>query len=168
MIKIFTKGADDINDPNTFKEAPFSVLTQLNKLPSETKRQIQELTVPDDVLQTCKNVSELIYLKCMGNSRRCHDKDRSGLYCHMLSLKLALVNHSCVPNVTQGFRRSEDAFNVEVKAIQDILRGEEVTVSYLDEEFISEFGLNRENRREKLKSSLGFDCNCSFCTERPD
>ena len=73
------------------------------------------------------------------------------MHCHMLSLNLALVNHSCLPNVTLDAKKLNDEYKVELKAIKDILRGEEVAVSYLNEDFISNFGLNRENRREKLK-----------------
>ena len=112
-----------------------------------------------------ENAFILTYLKFMGNSRTCQG---SGLYCHFLTLNNALVNHSCVPNVTQSAKKSDDAFKVEVRAIKDISRGEEVTVSYLNPDFIANFGLNRQKRREKLKSALSFDCNCSFCTELPD
>ena len=167
VIKIFTKRANDINDFNTFEENIGSVLEQLNKLPSEAIRQFQELRVPDGMLGQ-ENAFILTYLKFIANSRTRYANDGSELHCHMLSLNNALVNHSCVPNVTMGAEKLSDEHKVELRAIKDISRGEEVTVSYLNEDFISNFGLNRENRREKLKSALGFDCNCSFCTERPD
>ena len=170
VIKIFTKRADDINDFYTFEENIGPVLEQLNKLPSEAIRQCSQLTIPEDILgfESDCEFARSVYLKCMGNWRTCRALDGSGLYCHILSLNFALVNHSCVPNVAMGAKKLNDECKVEVRAIKDISRGEEVTVSYLNDDYISEFGLNRQKRREKLKKALFFDCNCSFCSENPD
>ena len=49
VIKVFTKTEESINDV-TFKEHIEPVLEQLSKLPSEARRQFQELRVPDGVL----------------------------------------------------------------------------------------------------------------------
>ena len=166
VIKFFTIIEDSINYFN-FEEHIMPVLEQLSKLPSEARRQFQELTVPDGVLGQEDEVI-LTYLKFVGNCRTCSAMDGSGLYCHLLSLNYALVNHSCTPNVTLSDREPGEEYKIELRAIKDISRGEEVTVSYFNQDNISEFGLNREKRREKLKKSLFFDCICSFCSENPD
>ena len=166
VIKVFTKTEEGINDV-TFKEHIEPVLEQLSKVPSEARRQFQELRVPDGVLGQ-ENVFILTYLKFVANCTTSRAMDGSGLYCSILSLNFALVNHSCMPNVELSAHEPGDDYKVELRAIKDISRGEEVTVSYLNDDHISEFGMNREKRREKLKKTLFFDCNCSFCSENPD
>ena len=166
VIKVFTKTEEGINDV-TFKEHIEPVLEQLSKVPSEARRQFQELRVPDGVLGQ-ENVFILTYLKFVANCTTSRAMDGSGLYCSILSLNFALVNHSCTPNVDLAMAIPDDEYNVKLEAIKDISRGEEISVSYLNDDFISEFGMNRQKRREKLKKSLYFDCNCSFCSENPD
>ena len=59
VIKIFTKRADAINDFNTFEENIGPILEQLNKLPSEVRRQFQKLIAPEGMLY---QVNELFFL----------------------------------------------------------------------------------------------------------
>ena len=160
--KCFTSEAEVINDFNTFAKNFMPILEQVKKLPSEAVQQFEELPVPD-VFLDCENSFILTYLYFLGN----WPNYVTG-HSHMLSLNFALVNHSCVPNVTQKAQKPDEEYNITLRAIKDISRGEEVTVSYLNDDHISEFGMNREKRREKLKKTLFFDCNCSFCSENPD
>jgi len=69
------------------------------------------------------------------------------------------LNHSCEPDCVPLF-----AFNpaqqptMKVVLVKDIKPGDELTIPYVDP------ALDVRTRRERLKSSYGFDCNCSRCT----
>ncbi|XP_074296125.1 histone-lysine N-methyltransferase ATXR2-like [Silene latifolia] len=68
------------------------------------------------------------------------------------------MNHSCCPNA-KAFKRDEDKDGqATIVAVRDIQRGEEVTVSYIDEE------LSCEERQRSL-ADYGFRCKCSKCSE---
>ncbi|KAL4419340.1 hypothetical protein ABPG75_002643 [Micractinium tetrahymenae] len=66
-------------------------------------------------------------------------------------------NHSCAPNA-EAFKRDQDGNGCAViLALCDIAPGEEVTLSYIDEE------APLEERREQL-AEYGFACACDKCT----
>jgi len=69
----------------------------------------------------------------------------------------SLMNHSCAPNVLQ--RYSSDADDVsEIRAIKDILKGEEVTQCYTR-------GLMTSSQmKAMLQEVFRFDCKCGVCT----
>lgn len=68
-------------------------------------------------------------------------------------------NHSCTPN-TKAFKRDDDKDGQAVLlATRPIHIGEEVTMSYIDED------LPWEERKELLKD-YGFTCHCCKCMER--
>ena len=48
-----------------------------------------------------------------------------------------------------------------VHAIRDIMPGEELTITYIDNE------QNRAKRMRKLENNWGFKCSCSACTAHP-
>lgn len=64
------------------------------------------------------------------------------------------INHSCCPNASLDWDLEMGC--MEVKALRDLVGGEEVTVSYID----CDAGL--EVRRERLKS-WNFVCVCVRC-----
>ncbi|XP_043551254.1 histone-lysine N-methyltransferase Smyd1-like isoform X2 [Chiloscyllium plagiosum] len=68
---------------------------------------------------------------------------------------LCLVNHDCWPNCTVILNNGK----IELRAIQKIKAGEELTVSYVD--FLK---LSAE-RRTQLKKHYYFDCTCEHCTK---
>ncbi|XP_072433194.1 histone-lysine N-methyltransferase Smyd1-like isoform X2 [Chiloscyllium punctatum] len=68
---------------------------------------------------------------------------------------LCLVNHDCWPNCTVILNNGK----IELRAIQKIKAGEELTVSYVD--FLK---LSAE-RRSQLKKHYYFDCTCEHCTK---
>ncbi|XP_072433185.1 histone-lysine N-methyltransferase Smyd1-like isoform X1 [Chiloscyllium punctatum] len=81
---------------------------------------------------------------------------------------LCLVNHDCWPNCTvilnNGNRSAVNSMfhtqmRIELRAIQKIKAGEELTVSYVD--FLK---LSAE-RRSQLKKHYYFDCTCEHCTK---
>jgi hypothetical protein len=66
------------------------------------------------------------------------------------------LNHDCRPNAHYYF--DWQAMTHHVHAIRTISVGEEITVSYIDPvQPVTQ-------RKEYLKSSWGFDCDCSSCT----
>ena len=69
------------------------------------------------------------------------------------------VNHSCQPNA-EALRSGDDpnSFAVIV-AVQDILAGDEVTISYIDE------SLPYGERQEALQD-YGFVCCCPLCEQQ--
>lgn len=83
------------------------------------------------------------------------DTDKIG---HVLLIDAAAINHSCRPN---AFIMS-CGLNIELRALESISAGEEITVSYI--------GLvkSREHRRQELKSNWYFDCFCRRCCIEDD
>ncbi|MGK0270399.1 MAG: hypothetical protein ACI88H_001045 [Cocleimonas sp.] len=77
------------------------------------------------------------------------------------------TNHSCNPNTTviHIFSLESDFYSrlLTVKATRQIQKGEEITFSYIDPQLASTLDFN--SRREELKSSYGFICNCEKCLE---
>ncbi|XP_072112811.1 histone-lysine N-methyltransferase SMYD1b isoform X2 [Mobula birostris] len=66
---------------------------------------------------------------------------------------LCLVNHNCWPNCTVMLNNGK----IELRAIQQIKDGEEMTVSYVDFLNLS------ADRRKMLKQHYYFDCTCEHC-----
>ncbi|KAG6742553.1 hypothetical protein POTOM_053425 [Populus tomentosa] len=69
------------------------------------------------------------------------------------------MNHSCCPNA-HAFKRDEDRDGqAAIITLKPILKGEEVTVSYIDEDLPFE-------DRQALLSDYGFKCRCNACLEQ--
>ena len=85
-----------------------------------------------------------------------------------LFLKWSLINHSCSPNATDDkMTDSEETNEIEVRAIKDIAKGEEITMFYLTSDVSS--GLDSKDViRATIKKGFGFDCLCAVCSgEKP-
>ncbi|KAL3332842.1 hypothetical protein AABB24_033085 [Solanum stoloniferum] len=68
------------------------------------------------------------------------------------------MNHSCRPNA-KAFKREEDRDGqATIIALQPIAKGEEITISYIDEDLPFE-------ERQALLADYGFRCGCSKCLE---
>lgn len=68
------------------------------------------------------------------------------------------INHSCCPNV-KAFKRDEDKDGQAVLlAVRPIKKGEQVTISYIDENSSWE-------ERKTMLEDYGFICNCCKCIE---
>ncbi|CAA6658308.1 unnamed protein product [Spirodela intermedia] len=68
------------------------------------------------------------------------------------------MNHSCCPNA-KAFKREEDKDGqATIIALRPIAKGEEVTISYIDEELPYE-------ERQALLVDYGFECRCPRCLE---
>lgn len=73
-----------------------------------------------------------------------------------ISPTVALINHSCEPNVAVCFPRGPNK-GMHVVAFRDIKAGEEVLSSYID------VTLPREQRQQNLLKQYKFVCNCALC-----
>lgn len=70
--------------------------------------------------------------------------------------EIAMLNHDCRPNAAYFF--DEQTMAHHIHAIRTIYPGEEITITYIDNE------QQRDRRMQKLKRNWGFDCGCSTCT----
>ncbi|WCJ37604.1 histone-lysine N-methyltransferase ATXR2 [Euphorbia peplus] len=71
------------------------------------------------------------------------------------------MNHSCCPNA-RAFKREEDRDGqATIIALRNISAGEEITISYIEED------LPLEERRALL-ADYGFKCSCSKCLEEEE
>jgi len=114
-------------------------------------RQVAILTVDQrkQMMSLCC-VSKKSVLNVFRNNCIYVDKIYSGLF-----LTLSRINHSCCPNsmVCQGLEK-------EVRATKYITRGEEITISYI----INNWDIKR-NRVQEL-SYWNFKCTCEICSLR--
>jgi len=70
-----------------------------------------------------------------------------------LELFSSMFNHSCDPNAWWVF----DGAEFQVRALRDIGKGEEVTISYVGSH------LGFESRQTMLEDIWGIKCKCSLC-----
>ncbi|KAL5393942.1 hypothetical protein PMIN06_007600 [Paraphaeosphaeria minitans] len=73
--------------------------------------------------------------------------------------EIAMMNHDCRPNAAYFW--DEDTLSHYVHATQTIYPGEEITITYINNE------RKREARMKNLKTNWGFDCSCSSCAAHP-
>jgi hypothetical protein len=82
-------------------------------------------------------------------------------------LLTARINHSCVPNVKISYNELRGAMTAY--AFRDIEAGEELTISYLEDQ-ASDDGektiyLKRADRQKLLWHKWGFECTCRACAD---
>ncbi|KAJ6289853.1 hypothetical protein OIU78_025721 [Salix suchowensis] len=76
---------------------------------------------------------------------------------HSIPLQ-SCINHSCCPNA-HAFKRDEDRDGqAAIVTLKPIRKGEEVTISYIDEDLPFE-------DRQALLEDYGFKCRCNTCLE---
>jgi hypothetical protein len=82
-----------------------------------------------------------------------------------LFLEHSFYNHACCPNAyfSCHFDDLDDsscccALTARIHCIHDVCKGESVTISY-----IPTSGLDRTERRKRLKDSYNFECMCDVC-----
>ncbi|KAF2641184.1 SET domain-containing protein [Massarina eburnea CBS 473.64] len=73
--------------------------------------------------------------------------------------EIAMLNHDCRPNAAYFW--DEETLSHYVHATQTIHPGEEITITYINNE------RRRHKRMENLKRNWGFDCTCSSCAAHP-
>ncbi|KAL6716645.1 hypothetical protein ACLMJK_006213 [Lecanora helva] len=77
-------------------------------------------------------------------------RPRSGVF-----LEVSKFNHSCVPNAHLMWNQTSE--QATIFAVRDILKTEEIFVSYIREEYVTQ-----AHRREPLRDR-GFHCRCRAC-----
>ena len=77
-----------------------------------------------------------------------------------LCLSIALINNSCLPNCVDH-PTLEDPNIREVRAVENIKKGEEITISYETNSMYEKKAV----RQKKIKKHWDFDCICSRCAE---
>ena len=79
-----------------------------------------------------------------------------------LRIETSRFNHSCQPNANPCHVYDQDQINHEqIRAISDIKKGEEITISYLKEyDFLLR---NRQFRQDHLHMGWFFICSCDLC-----
>lgn len=110
----------------------------VNELPESEKKKAEQVTQPllyalgDDYSVCCQGTAFFPLQSCM--------------------------NHSCLPNA-KAFKREEDRDGqATIIALRPIQKGEEITISYIDED------LPLEERQASL-ADYGFSCRCPKCLE---
>jgi hypothetical protein len=83
--------------------------------------------------------------------------DDTGMFAVMP--EIAMLNHDCRPNAAYFW--DQDTLSHYVHATQTIYPGEEITITYINNE------RKREARMQNLKKNWGFDCSCSSCAAHP-
>jgi len=73
--------------------------------------------------------------------------------------QFAMINHSCTPNAIIQFTAGDADRRMIVRAIRNIERDEEITVSYID------VMQSTQKRQKILQEMYGFRCRCSRCIE---
>jgi len=78
----------------------------------------------------------------------------------------AMMNHSCIPNAEIRGAEYIDC-NIDIVATQDIVKGEELTISYLNLgsqiDQTSNSRIARNRRQKELRSRYLFFCQCTRC-----
>lgn len=77
-------------------------------------------------------------------------------------LTTSRLNHSCMPNALRGPGAQDGT--IEVRALRPVAAGEELTISYVDEDVLLS---PCEARRDRLESRWLFRCQCQRCSS-PD
>ncbi|PVH95646.1 SET domain-containing protein [Periconia macrospinosa] len=73
--------------------------------------------------------------------------------------EIAMLNHDCRPNAAYFW--DEETLSHYVHATETILPGQEITITYINNE------RSREKRVKNLKANWGFECSCSSCSAHP-
>lgn len=99
-----------------------------------------------------------LYKDMEASSGTFFDNEGSALY----SLQSA-CNHSCDPNAHPNFLHNN--FRLSMVALKDIVAGEEIQISYLDECTLER---SRHSRQKYLAENYLFKCDCSQCLSQVD
>ncbi|KAH7119688.1 hypothetical protein B0J11DRAFT_66286 [Dendryphion nanum] len=79
---------------------------------------------------------------------------------HAVLPEIAMLNHDCRPNAAYFW--DEDTLSHYVHATQTIYPGEEITITYINNERV------RSKRVKNLEANWGFQCSCSSCAAHPE
>jgi len=88
-----------------------------------------------------------------------HSEDPQGYSAYFAS---SFASHSCRPNAI--WREGEDALHI-LRAREEIAKGDEITISYLEEHVLLQ---SAESRIKSLQDTKLFVCGCERCAPAPD
>ena len=170
MIKLAALPSGSAPDPDYLH----SLMKQIEDFPEEAKKQFYKLkTLPElekllvglGSLSLGAGRKEWMIFKSNG-----HITDIIGTDA-MLYLNTALVNHSCAPNafsgpVKPGADVDQSQEILETRAIKDIPKGEEVTITYFRD--LMGLGSSSQERKMNIERKHCFDCKCDVCSGKVD
>ncbi|XP_069679651.1 histone-lysine N-trimethyltransferase SMYD5 [Periplaneta americana] len=120
---------------------------------SEWVKKVSELELASDDKQQLDSFIDKVYEDLDEEAGGFLNSEGSALY----SLQSA-CNHSCDPNAMPTFPHSN--FQLVMTAVKDIVPGEEILISYLDECALER---SRHSRHKILRENYLFTCHCSKC-----
>jgi len=115
-----------------------------------------DLKLPDDVDEN------MIYTILAIIETNSVDKEFFGKKVKMLHPLASLLNHDCSPNVVLSYSGIAQGHNLQVRATKDIQKGQELTVSYIDQL------LPTSVKQKLLKENKFFDCHCTKCLDNKE
>jgi len=136
------------------KDSDAVILASFRKL-SKTGKQ-KYLDMKERTKCSENRIVSLFESNCVRAKLSIEDGEWRGIY-----PKFSKINHSCDPNCVLNIASSGRA--LKLVASRDIVKGEEVTVNFLDpyrKNFLSSLLFER---RKVLKSNWGIICTCSIC-----
>ena len=135
---------------------------QISHLSEEQKYRFYQLTPKDyfNKSQLAAAVREncLQELDIFATNRLIQESIEEDESINCMFIASSLINHSCAPNVHLDDISDSDN-GLEVKAIKDIRKGEEVTFCYTKEGGL----MTSSQMKTNLQEDFGFDCKCGVC-----
>uniref|UniRef100_A0A336MSZ2 CSON006618 protein n=1 Tax=Culicoides sonorensis TaxID=179676 RepID=A0A336MSZ2_CULSO len=119
---------------------------------------VSRLSINDEDRKKVDKVIDDLYDKLEEVAGQFLNSEGSGLY-----VTQSKINHSCAPNAEARFPYSN--YIVAITATQDIMPGEEICISYLDE---CNLERSRHSRQKLLRDNYLFICKCIKCEAQID
>ena len=152
-------------------EAGQQIREQVERMGEEDRREFYQLTrmqklldISDSFLSAAgddkdnRAKAELVSLYKEETAIFFNNDISSGGGSKSLYLSLALLNHSCQANSCWGGTR--EGRGLELRAVREVLEGEELTVNYISVE--GRYSDTME-RRDRLRAGWDFLCDCQLC-----
>ena len=146
----------------------FLILKKIENLPSEAKLQFYRLKGSDNKCYEDLKSSQGELMGPVDVFLRNAAVKNLSFY---LYLNIALLNHSCAPNADAGKLLEKNnagkLYNrIEIRAIKDISKGEEITFCVsLGTSITCAVLRTREARKIFIKEEFGFECKCCACSD---
>ena len=106
--------------------------------------------------ENCLQELDIFRSNCLIENENTDEGKGEGFW--TLFIATSLLNHSCAPNVHLDANNESD-HQLEVRAIKDISKGEEVTPCYEIESKL----MTSSQMKAKLQEDFHFDCKCGVC-----
>jgi len=125
--------------------------------------EVQILSPLDYYFSRLAELDPTLYVKTVAPITKQLEIEEDDDYCYPLCQGTALyavhhlINHSCEPNAHAFKREGDDDASAVILAKRSIKSGEEIVMSYIDEE------LPYKQRKQDLSFSYSFECECRKC-----